>query len=160
MDYVAAIGDIVAPKNVLFASRISKGRVCIYLSSKTLVDDVVNRFSSILINGIEVSLRRLLTPSRRIILSNVCPSIPHDVFVDKIKALGFTTLSPMSFFRAGIQSDQYAHVMSFRRKIHVQPDDKINLPESMVLKYENSNYRIFLSFDDICFKCKMTGHFS
>mgnify|MGYP005980818183 CR=1 FL=1 len=25
---------------------------------------------------------------------------------------------------------------------------------------ENTNYRIFLAFDDICFKCKMTGHFA
>ncbi|KAJ3643507.1 hypothetical protein Zmor_026214 [Zophobas morio] len=66
----------------------------------------------------------------------------------------------MSFLRAGIQSDQYAHVMSFRRQIHVQPDDKINVPEIMVLKYENTNYRIFLAFNDIYFKCKMTGHFA
>jgi hypothetical protein len=29
-DYVVAIGNIVTPKNVLFASRISNSRICTY----------------------------------------------------------------------------------------------------------------------------------
>uniref|UniRef100_A0A6P7F5E5 Uncharacterized protein LOC114324948 n=1 Tax=Diabrotica virgifera virgifera TaxID=50390 RepID=A0A6P7F5E5_DIAVI len=37
-DYVTAIGSLVQPKNVLFSSRISNGRICIYLSSKEVVD--------------------------------------------------------------------------------------------------------------------------
>ena len=159
MDYVVAIGKIVTPKNVLFASRISKNRICIYLDSKALVDDVVSKYS-VNINGTYVNVRRLLNPARRIILSNVCPSIPHLVFENQIKALGFTIVSPMSLLKAVIQSGEYAHVLSFRRHIYVQPDDKLNLPDSLVLKYENTNYRVFFTFNDICFKCKMTGHFA
>lgn len=45
-DYFSAIGHIVTPKKVLFVSKISKGRVCIYLSITFLVDDVVSKYSS------------------------------------------------------------------------------------------------------------------
>jgi hypothetical protein len=159
-DYVRAIGSIVSPKNVLFASRISNERICIYLSSKSLVDDVVLNHSSITINDKVVGVRRLINPARRIILSNVCPSIPHHVFENQIRALGFTVLSQMSFVRARILDDEYSHVLSFRRQIYVQPDDAIGLPDSVVLKFDNTNYRIFMTFDDICFKCKRIGHYA
>mgnify|MGYP005984879977 CR=1 FL=1 len=36
----------------------------------------------------------------------------------------------------------------------------IELPSSLVLKYDNTNYRIFLTFDDVCFKCKLVGHYA
>jgi hypothetical protein len=127
-----------------------------------LADDVVSNQtthpSSININDKIVTVRRLIDPARRIILSNVCPSIPHYVFENQIRALGFTVLSQMSFIRAGIQDDKYSHVLSFRRQIYVQPDDAIGLTDLVVLKLDNTNYRIFMTFDDICFKCKMAGH--
>jgi hypothetical protein len=54
-----------------------------------------------------------------------------------------------------------SHVLSFRRQIYVQPDDAIGLPDSVVLKFDNTNYPIFMTFDDIiCFKCKMVGHYA
>ena len=40
-DYVLAVGNIVQPKNVLFASRLANNRICIYLSSKEFVEEVV-----------------------------------------------------------------------------------------------------------------------
>ena len=46
--------------------------------------------------------------------------------------------------------DEFAHVLSFRRQIVT-----INL----VLKYEDTNYRVFFTFGDF-FKCKMTDHFA
>ena len=160
IDYVAAIGNIVTAKNVLFASKMSKDRVCIYLSAKSWVDEVVDNHPTIIIKDQSVSVRRLLNPARRIILSNVCPSIPHTVFENQIKTFGFTPVSKMSFLRARMQSDEYAHVLSFRRQIYVQPDDVVDLPSSIVLKYENTNYRVFFTFDDVCFKCKLVGHFA
>ena len=50
--------------------------------------------------------------------------------------------------------------MYFRRQIHAHPDVKINLPNSLVLKYDDTNYRVFFTFGDVFFKCKMTGHFA
>ncbi|RZC27636.1 hypothetical protein BDFB_007686 [Asbolus verrucosus] len=155
-DYVMAIGNIVTPKNIIFASRLSKFPKSNF---KLLVDEVVAKHETVTIKDKDVKLRRLLNPSRRIILSNVCPSIPHHIFENSIKALGYTMVSSMSFIKAGIDSDEYAHVLSFRRQIYVQPNDAIDIPSSLVFKYEDTNYRIFLNFDDVCYKCRLAGHF-
>lgn len=157
-DYVVAAGKIVEPKNILFASKISNNRICVYLSNTEFVDIICNH-TSINIDGKEIGIRRLITPARRIILSNVCPSIPHDVLLHTITRMGVVPVSPMSFLRAGITGDEYGHVLSFRRQIYIQPNVEIELPSSVVITYENTNYRIFLTFDDLkCFICKTSGH--
>ncbi|XP_063915606.1 uncharacterized protein LOC135131690 [Zophobas morio] len=96
-EYVVAIGDIVTSKNVIFASRMSNDRICIYLSHKSYVDQIVSEYSTIKVNGTEVN-------------------------------------------------------------IYVQPNELIDLPSSLVIKYDETNYRIFMSYDNICFKCRLTGH--
>ncbi|KAJ3651459.1 hypothetical protein Zmor_017500 [Zophobas morio] len=76
-----------------------------------------------------------------------------------IKTLGYKPVSPVSFLRAGIQNEEYSHVLSFRRQIFVTPDESINLPSSLVIQHDGTNYRIFLTYDDqTCFKCHLTGH--
>jgi hypothetical protein len=66
----------------------------------------------------------------------------------------------MSFLRAGIHKEEYNHVLSFRRQIFVQPNNSIDLPSSMVLKFEETNYRIYMSYEDVCYKCRQAGHFA
>ncbi|KAJ3658880.1 hypothetical protein Zmor_010596 [Zophobas morio] len=158
IEYVLAIGNVVTAKNVLFASRMSNDRICIYLSDKSCVDQIISEHSTIVVNDNEVNVRRLINPAKRIIFSNVCPSIPHIVIENLVKQAGFVPVSQMSFLRAGIKSDEYKHVFSFRRQIYVQPDDTRDLPSSLVVKYEETNYRIFLSYDNTCFKCRLAGH--
>lgn len=159
VDYASKIGGIVGPKNILFISRISHNRVCIYLSSISLVDRVVQDYQTTEINGQIVTIRRLITPSRRVIMSNVCPSIPHHLLEVYLKDMGFTLVSPVSFLRAGIAGDEFAHVMSFRRQVYTQPDNDLQLPPSIVISHENTDYRIYLSFDELkCFLCHQPGH--
>ena len=70
-DYTTAIGDIVEPKNVLTTSRISNNRVCIYLSSKNLVNDLTDKYEFISIANQNVTIRPLRTRNKRVIFSNV-----------------------------------------------------------------------------------------
>ena len=157
-DYVLAVGNIVQPKNVLFASRLANNRICIYLSSKEFVEEVVSCHSQLTIKDQTVSVRRLINPARRIILSNVCPSIPHEIFVNQLLSLGFVPVSQMNFLKARLEINEYAHVLSFRRHIFVQPDYDREPPQSLVIKYDNTPYRIVLNYDDVCYKCRKTGH--
>lgn len=158
-DYVLKIGEIVGPRNISFASRISNNRICIYLSNTELVDHVIKNHPTITIDEREVSIRRLITPAKRIILSNVCPSVPHNVLEKAIGEMGVKPISPISFLRAGILGEEYSHVLSFRRQIYVQPDETLELPNSLVIQHEEINYRIFLSYDGMtCFICKQPGH--
>lgn len=158
-DYVIKVGSIVGPKNVLSASRISNNRMCIFLSSTDIVDRMVQDHAEVTIEGERVTVRRMITPARRIVCSNVCHSIPHQIVENQIRNLGFTPVSPVSFLKASIPGDEYSHVISFRRQIYVQPDDQRELPASVVLDFNGTSHRVFLAYDQLlCFLCKTAGH--
>lgn len=85
-DYVESLGNIVAPKDITFASRISNNRICIYLSSAQLVDNLMKN-PRLKMGNTEVPIRRLVTPAKRIIISNAHPIIPHEVIEDALKKI-------------------------------------------------------------------------
>lgn len=155
--YLRAMASVIGGKNILFTSRMSLGRVCFYLKSKQLVDSFMNEHGGISIGDMFFAARRLVTPSERLVLSNVCPSIPHDILVNKLQ--GITQIvSPMVFITLGVKETNLDHVMSFRRQIFVVRGEN-PFPDSLLIHYEGDEYRIFLSFDDIiCYKCKQHGH--
>lgn len=159
-DYVVAVGNIVGPKNILSASRIANGRICIYLSNTSLVDHLTDTIKTIKIEEKTLRLRKLVTPAKRILLSNVSTSIPNSALENIFKDLGLTLVSPITTLRAGIQDEAYSHVESFRRQVFVSPppEDYI-LPSSTLITHDETNFRVFLTFDDMaCFVCKQTGH--
>ena len=95
----------------------------------------------------------------RVIISNVCPIIPHFVIEDKIKALDVIPASQITCIRASINEPEYAHVMSFRRQVYINPEEIEKLPESMEIEYDNTKYWIYFSNDKAkCFLCKEEGH--
>lgn len=160
-DYVLNVGSIVGPKNIVSASRIANNRICIYLSNKQIAENLVNIHQTIQINGINIKLRKLITPSKRILISNVCSSIPHQLIEDALKEQGLKIVSQITTLKAGIPGDEYSHVESFRRQVFVAPppDENDNLPSSIIITFENTSYRIFLTYDDVtCFICKKNGH--
>lgn len=160
-DYVHAIGNIVGPRNILSASRIANNRVCIYLSSVEKVDELVQKYKEVDVNGYRIGVRRLITPAKRIVISNVCHSIPNEVVSNLLVNLGLKLVSPVTILRAGIQGDEYSHILSFRRQVYVSPpeNDLYELPPSTIISYDNTEYRIFITFDDMtCFVCKKAGH--
>ncbi|KAG5865942.1 hypothetical protein JTB14_026729 [Gonioctena quinquepunctata] len=120
-DYVKAIGGIVGPKHISFASRISNNRICIYLSNPNLVDDLSKSHPSVTKNNNVINIRRLVFPTKRIIISNIPPYISYDLAENAINNLGSQLTSPVSFLRAGIPGDEYSHILSFRRRVYVLP---------------------------------------
>lgn len=159
-EYVKAVGDIIGPRNICFASRISNNRICIYLNKIELVDQLITNHSTINVGNMELNVRRLVTPAKRLVLSNVCPSIPHELIETALIDLGLQLASPISFLKAGIPGDEYNHILSFRRQVYIVPSsENFELQTSLLISYENNGYRIFLSTDKMeCFICKQTGH--
>lgn len=158
-DYILAIGNLVEPANVRFASKISMNRVCIYLASKQLVDNIIENKQFIKIGNKTVEIRPLLTKFKRLILSNVCPVIPHEILEEKIRSFNVRLGSSLSFLRAGISAPGFSHILSFRRQIYVHPEDINNIPPSVNITYDNTTYWIYLTTEKIsCFICKQQGH--
>jgi len=161
IDYVIAIGKLIGPSNIISASRISNDRFCIFLASHTIADNIVRLHQNILINEHTVSIRKLINPSKRIILSNVYPSIPHNTISTALNELGIRTTSNITFLKAGFNINELAHITSFRRQVYINPEDYYKLPPSIVINLNDTNFRIFLTDDTVtCFICKLKGHLS
>ena len=159
-EYTLAVGKLVGSKNVRFVSRISHGRVCIYLNSKETADSVItDPPTKINIGSHCLEIRPLITKSKRIILSNVCPIIPHNVILDELRKRNVISESQMTFIKAGISDPEYSHVLSFRRQMYILPEYLPNLPESMQITFDDTPYHIYLSTEKLaCFLCKEEGH--
>lgn len=158
-DYVKQISKIVDPINIRFVSRISNSRVCLYLNSKQIVDKLTETPTKINIGSNVLEIRPLISQHKRIILSNVCPIIPHDKISEELKKYNIEPKSPISFIRFGMNDQGFAHILSFRRQTYISPDDIDKLPASMKIHFEGTDYWIYLSTDKVmCFLCKEEGH--
>lgn len=157
-NYLRAMADLVGGKRILFASRMSMGRIGIYLDSKETVDTFISQHGGIEIKDMFLPARRMVTPAERLVLSNVCPSIPHEIIEHSLSTV-MRLVSPMNFVALGNKDTDLGHVYSFRRQIFVvRPEGRI-LPESILVDFEGEKFRIFLSFDEMkCFKCQQPGH--
>lgn len=161
IEYIKAISLITNPSNIKFASRISNNRFCIYFANSNIVNDIINRCQTITVDNNNIELRRLENQAKRIIISNVSPIIPHTYITDALNLIGINTLTPITFLKAGFSTDKLSHIISFRRQTHIKFEDASKLPGSLVIHFENTDYRIFLTDDTLtCYLCKRTGHTS
>ena len=158
-EYTVAIGKITDPKNIRFVSRISHGRVCLYLNSKENADKLTESNKKVVIGQHALEIRPLISKAKRIILSNVCPIIPHHIVQEELIKHNIRLSSQITFIRAGINDPSYAHVLSFRRQVYIHPEDVTNLPDVLQINFDSVNYWIYLSTEKLsCFLCKEEGH--
>lgn len=156
-DYLIPLGTIIEPKNILFSSRLSNQRICMYLKNKEIVDKFMANHGTIEVGGQCVRARRLITPAERLVLSNVSPTIPHEILKNELQKLNLNLVSPITFLKINSHLPEYSHILSFRRQVFIS-SHTISLPESVIITYEDTPYRIFLSQDMICYNCKKHGH--
>lgn len=160
IEYIKALGKITSTKNITFASRISNNRFCVYFTDKHIVDELIKNHSSISINEHQIPFRRLVNPAKRFIISNAHPIIPHEIINEHLLLEGIKTISQITFLKAGFHDD-LAHISSFRRQVYIHPDDIANVPGSIVINFDNTDFRIFLTDDTLtCYVCHQSGHTS
>lgn len=158
-EYVYAVGDKIGPTNITHISKISNQRMCIFLKSQELVQEFTRKYPHIQIQNETIAIRPYIQQAIRIVISNACPSIPHNIIEEKLISYGIKTLSDMSFIRAGINKEGYSHILCFRRQIYIHPDDDDKIPESIAFKYAESDYKIYLLIEKTaCIVCKKFGH--
>lgn len=158
-EYIINVGNLIGPQNIIFASRIANNRICIYLSSKEIVHRFITNFKGITLNDKFITARPLVSPAKRIILSNVSPNIPHETIEEALKREGLNVVSSITFINAGINHPDYKHILSFRRQVYINLEMEDNLPNSMLITHNEITFRIFLSTDEMkCFVCKKVGH--
>jgi len=121
------------------------GRVCVFLSSEQILSSLIEKSQSILkINDHIISIRGLLSPTKRIIISNVCPSIPNQSILDALMHINISPLSEINFLKAGIKEIGYEHILSFRRQIYIKHEDISKHLGSILININETNFRICL----------------
>ncbi|VVC39003.1 Zinc finger, CCHC-type, partial [Cinara cedri] len=71
------------------------------------------------------------------------------------------TIFPITFLKAGFATDDLSHIISFRRQTIIKNKDINKLPGSLIIHFDDTNFRIFLTDDTLtCYLCRHTGHTS
>lgn len=156
-DYIRAVGTIVGPRNVKHAARISANRICIFLTSKELVENLVTTHSVLKIKDQSTEVRRLVAPEQRVVISNIWPDIPNYLVENIFRQNNIKLLSPITHIKYNDIEDEY-YVCTFRRQVQISAEDARLLPVSAQIEHEKRKYHIFFSTDVTCFSCKEKGH--
>ncbi|XP_050517739.1 uncharacterized protein LOC126892267 [Diabrotica virgifera virgifera] len=160
-EYIIAVGvgSIVGPRNVSFASRIANNRICIYLSSKNMVDSLLHSHKYVNIKETQVEIRRIITSAQRLIISNAGPTVPTSLIEQELRKMGINAVSKITFLRVGMPESEYSHVLGFRIQTFIIPLENMSIPDSFMISHDNTTYRLYLSIEGFnCSKCKNIGH--
>lgn len=157
-DYLKAVSEYITPQNIIYAQKISNNRMCIFLRSKEVVENLLQKTDSVKIRNQKIPIRKLVTPAKRIIISGGSPIIPH-IEIEKLMIdNNFKLVSGVTFMRTGIRSPEFQHVQTFNRQFYTNLPDNAQFPETLTIKYEEETYRLFLTVSGTCYKCKQEGH--
>uniref|UniRef100_A0ABD2VRM3 CCHC-type domain-containing protein n=1 Tax=Trichogramma kaykai TaxID=54128 RepID=A0ABD2VRM3_9HYME len=154
-----AISQITDPTNIIGFSRIAQNRICFYLNSKQLADELLQKESKITIGNTILPIRPLNSRSVRIIISNVQLCIPNSLIEEELKKLNINTVSNLQHVRSGINIPGFTHWVSFRRQVYIHPNSEPLVPPSMQITHEGITYNIYLSTSKMtCAICSQEGH--
>lgn len=161
-DYLLAIYQLVGgASNIVAASRVSGGRVIVFLANKDLVENFQKKYGGFQFQNTFIKTRKLKAPSTKLIISNVSPTVPNVAIEDLLtKTLKLKLASPISILRVSPQDDLFPHVISSRRQVYVHStEDLSHIPNLTQLTYADRTFTVFITLDDLtCFKCGSRGH--
>lgn len=133
IEYIKVLSTLTSPSNIKFASRISNNRFCVYFANKNIVEDIIKHNHSINVKNQVINIRKLVNPTKRIIISTDSPIIPHSLISDALTSAGIIITSPITFLKAGFSSEDLAHIINFRRQTYINNEDISRLPGSFLI---------------------------
>ena len=156
-DYLDGIELLMDISNIKFMSKISGGRVCIYLANKSMVNELSNK--QVQVQNNTLTIRPLLEKNKRVVISNASPSIPNEILIQALKNKGIGIVSQMHYIRASTSKPGRSHIYSFRRQVYIKEKNEHLLPENLQITFEDTPHWIYLSTESThCFVCKQKGH--
>jgi hypothetical protein len=155
--YLRAIADNIGGINIKYASRISGGRICVYLATENHVQELCAP-GGININDTFIPCRPYIMASRRVVLSNVLPDIPNETLMPLLHAFGKTT-SPISHLSISTTHADLKHIKSFRRLVYMIITNIEKIPHVISVQHDGVTHAVYVTYDDItCTNCHKPGH--
>ena len=150
-----AVGELVGYASVRSASRMNSA-VVIFLDSVEKVNQVVE--SGVVVQGTFIPVLSLVSPARKIIISNVPPFIRNEVLEKELARHG-QLLSPIKLIPMSCRSPHLKHVVSFRRQVLMIMKSPEELNLALKFKIENFDYTVHVTSGNMkCFRCGTEGH--
>lgn len=120
---------------------------------KKTIESLINNHKSITIGNYDISIRRLITPTKGIIVSNICPTIPHKKIEEELKTkhdIKIINIIPNIISKSRNFEAEYNHIRSFTSQIYISPEHTGKIPEVNTIAEENIS----------CYSCnkKKNGH--
>ena len=96
----------------------------------------------------------LVTPSLKLILSNVPPYIGNDRLIPFIEQHG-RIISDTRYLKASLKRKDLQHVVSFRRQVSILPFEAgVDINQPVTFDFDGMVHTIYMSSGKIiCFKC-------
>ncbi|KAJ8672626.1 hypothetical protein QAD02_003885 [Eretmocerus hayati] len=104
-DYALSIGNIIGPENMCSISRISQGRICIYMKAVNTAEYLVAQTKYVNINNHRLAIRPLNTQAKRILISNVHTVIPNSILAEIFDNYNVTLKSRVVRLKTGLQDE-------------------------------------------------------
>lgn len=154
-----AVADIIGGRNIHFCTKLSGGRICLYLTDQCCVDKICEE------GGINIGLdfittRKYISDSRKIIISNCPPELTDHELAALIKPYGKIT-SAFTKLRFATKYEDLQHIKTWRRSVYMSiPDDSPALPSQIQITNRDGNKQmLYLTLDEkSCSFCKAPGH--
>lgn len=161
-NYVKALLNTVNQKDITHLSRISKNRLCVYLTSAAKAEELVVVNKSISVDSEEVKIKYLVPKSVKVIISNAIASISNTAIKRFLtQVCGIKTLSSVAELKVNPLGDKESNILSFRRTVYIHPEDVAKLPSMQKFKGDGLVTNVFFDTDTPkCFICNSEDHFA
>lgn len=156
-DYASAVTQLTSKEAVKFITKMSRGRIKIFLPSAKHAETFIETNPTIKINNILLKTRLYINPNKRIFISGACPTIPNDYILKCIESMGFNCTSAPQHMKA-FNNEELSHILLEKRVATIKPSET-PIPPKIIIRYDNMEHLIFLEEENNnCRICKKSGH--
>lgn len=157
--YASAVAKIVGPENVFFVSRISNGRVIIFLKDGDMARNFVSNHPTINIDTHHLSTRLYVNPALKLRIAHAYPFISNYEITQKLADV-VELVSPIQYQKSGFKEKDLSHICNLVRYVYIKEKEGIPIPDALTIWHNNRDYKLFLSIENnqLCFLCNRRGH--
>ncbi|KAK3913019.1 Transposon TX1 uncharacterized 82 kDa protein [Frankliniella fusca] len=158
-DILRAVADVVGGNNILYASKLSGGRFCLYLSSESAVTTICAR-GGVNVNNSFLKCRKYVSDATKLLLSNCPPEMSDDTLLELLKPYGKAVSKPTRLGVSTVHND-LKHVLTWKRSVYMNfPNDAPPCPQVLhVTSREGTKHSIYIQTNQTpCYFCKSRSH--
>jgi len=155
-----AVADLIGGRSIQYCTRLSGGRICLYLTSENKVEEMCEH-GGVIIECEFLPCRRYISEAKKFVISNCPPELEDEDLKKLLEPYGQIVSAPARL-KVSTTDDDLKHIKTWRRSIYILlPDNAPEMPKRMVItsKPDGVKYTLYIDNDEIiCSYCARPGH--